>query len=212
MGSFDAFFHRTEPARDKYLSRLFGLFSEKVVHTWCACAQAPYEDLGRPTLYDTDRGSRHTLDFTLRHRRSGKTYASEMKCELELANYRYLTLVDSAQVEHHKQSQAFSKVLALANGTKAFDVRCQGESMPVDGAILVWGAVTPDGRAAVMSEYGFADVLSVEAMVSDLQAWAPAAWSKLIQRYRTWTVELFDFLAGPIAPAAPATASEESIR
>ena len=54
MGSCADFFRSAEPARDKYLSRLFGLFSEEVVRTWCACPEAAYLDLGRPTLRDPD--------------------------------------------------------------------------------------------------------------------------------------------------------------
>jgi hypothetical protein len=48
--SFEDFFHSESPARDKFLSRLFGLFSEDVVRHWCGCPEAPYGDLGRPFL------------------------------------------------------------------------------------------------------------------------------------------------------------------
>jgi hypothetical protein len=51
-----------------------------------------------------------------------------------------------------------------------------------------------------MADFGFADVLSVEAMVSDLQRWSPVGWSDRLDRYRGWTIELFDFLAGLVPP------------
>ena len=47
-----------------------------------------------------------------------------------------------------------------------------------------------------MSEYAFAEVMSIEAMLADLQTWAPAGWTEFVSRYRGWTSELFDFLAG----------------
>jgi hypothetical protein len=205
VGSFASFFRSPTPARDKYLSRLFGLFSEEVVRTWSACPQAPYADLGRPTVCRPGETRGHTLDFTFRRRESGRDYAAELKCELEYDGYRYLTLTNSDQVRHHT-SVAFAKLLGLARNPQSFIVRRQGRVEPVDGAILVWGSLTEDGRRMTMEEYGFADVLSVEAMVFDLQAWSPTAWRELINRYRGWTLELFDFLAGPVTREAPATA------
>jgi hypothetical protein len=211
MAVFADFFRGSEPARDKYLSRLFGLFSEEVVRAWCACPEAPYQDLGRPTLCEPGQTRGHTLDFTLRRRASTQGYVAELKCELEYENYRYLTLTRSDQLRHHT-SVAFAKLLAVARDPGALIVRRQGQSERVDGAILVWGALTPEGRDAVMQDYGFADVLSVEAMVADLQRWAPERWTSLLRRYRGWTIELFDFLAGPVLPAAATTAIEEGRR
>jgi hypothetical protein len=208
VGSCDGFFRSTEPARDKYLSRLFGLFSEEIVRTWCACPEAPYADLGRPTLCEPGRTRGHTLDFTLR-RNSGGDYVAELKCELEYDGYRYLTLTDSDQVRHHV-SAAFTKLVGVARNPGSYVVRRRGRGERVDGAILVWGAVTPEGRAMTMADYGFADVLAVETMVSDLQEWAPTSWADLTHRYRGWTIELFDFLAGPAVPVAPATEEGET--
>ena len=37
-------------SRGKYLSRVFGIFSEEIVRIWAADPRAPFEDLGRPTL------------------------------------------------------------------------------------------------------------------------------------------------------------------
>lgn len=95
--AFERFFHSSQPTRDKYLSRLFGLFSEQVVRMWCAQPDAPYEDLGRPTIREPDDSRGSTLDFTLRDRSSGQTYVAELKCELEFANYRYLQLSHADQ-------------------------------------------------------------------------------------------------------------------
>jgi hypothetical protein len=190
---FETFFRTLEPARDKYLSRLFGLFSEQVVRIWCACPQSPYADLGRPTLYIPGIKRGHTIDFTLRNRDTGKKYVAELKCELEYENYKYLRLTHPGQLRHHT-SIAFAKLLQVATNPTALDIRCKGQPISVDGAILVWGTSTSDGRNSVMAEYGFADVLSLEAMLADLQAWVPNGWSEIADRHRRWTNELFDFL------------------
>lgn len=207
-GVFERFFRSPEPARDKYISRLFALFGEQVVHRWCACPEAPYEDLGRPTLCDPGQTRGHTIDFTLQRRDSDRIYVAELKCELEYEGYRHLRLTSADQVRHHT-SPAFGKFLRTASDPTAFDVRRKGNREPVDGAILVWGAVAPEGREAVMSEYAFADVLSVEAMLADLHTWSPVGWTELVSRYRDWTDELFDFLAGIRTPPGSAANSQQ---
>ena len=211
-GSFAEFVKGGGAARGNYLARLFALFSEEVVRTWCSYPEAPYEDLGRPTLCLAGQNRGHTLDFTLRRRRSDKDYVAEPKCELALNNFGNLTLTGSSQLDPLRDKPAFAKLLAMAADPEAFTVRRLGKPVRVDGAILVWGAMTPEGRDAVMNHDRFADVLSVESMVSDLQTWRPSGWADLIDRHRGWSVELFDFLAGPITPAAPATANEEGNR
>jgi len=47
-----------------------------------------------------------------------------------------------------------------------------------------------------MAKYGFADVLSLEMMLADLQEWTPNGWAEFANRYRGWTNELFEFLRG----------------
>ena len=205
--AFDRFFRSAEPVRDKYLARLFALFAEQVVRAWCACPQAPYDDLGRPTLCDPGQRWGHTIDFTLRRRDSGRTYVAELKCELEYDGYRYLRLTGADQLRHHA-SAAFGKFLRVARDPTALDVRCKGHPQPVHGAILVRGAVAPEGRAAATREYAFADVLAVEAMLADLHAWAPAGWTEFVGRHRRWTDELIEFLAGPRTPPASAASQQ----
>ena len=199
---FEYFFKTSEPTRDKYLSRLFALFSEQVVRAWCACPEAPYEDLGRPTLCTPGLNRGHTLDFTLRRKDTCRTYVAELKCELEFNSYRYLRLTGPDQLLHHK-SVAFQKLLQVAECSTALDVRLKGLPLLVDGAILVWGAITEEGRNAVKEAHGFADVLSLEAMLVDLQSWAPDGWAGIVSRHHGWTNELFEFLAGTSTPPEP---------
>ena len=66
--------------RAKFLARVFGIFSEKIVRVWSASPDAPYEDLGRPTVQFCDETTKSTLDFTFRHRNPRKIYVAEMKC------------------------------------------------------------------------------------------------------------------------------------
>lgn len=190
---FEKIFRTKDPARDKFLSRLFGLFSEEVVRHWCRYPAATYEDLGRPTIRAPGEMRGHTLDFTLRHRQTGKIFVAEMKCELEFENYRYLRLTGAWQLQHHRGA-AFQKLLRLAGEPGAFETRVGGRQVQVDGAILIWGAVTPEGRNTVIAEYGFVDVLSVEEMVNDLHRWQPTGWREEVERLRHWSQELFDSL------------------
>jgi hypothetical protein len=73
-------------------------------------------------------------------------------------------------------------------------VKNDGRPLAIDGAILVWGAVTPVGRSAAMAEYGFADVLGLEDMLSDLIAWQDPAWSARVEELASWASGLFEAL------------------
>ncbi len=192
--SLEQVFKSAIPARDKFLSRLFGIFSEDVVRHWCACPEAPYTDLGRPYVKLPEEKSGHTLDFTLQNRATGQRSVVELKCELEYTNYAYLNLTGYQQIEHHK-SPAFVKFLRLAREPAALDVRIGGKPTTVAGAILVWGSVTEGGREAAMKQYGLADVLSIEQMLADLHRWAPSQWQDRVAQLRGWCNELFDYLA-----------------
>lgn len=182
-------------ARGKYLSRVFGIFSEEIVRIWASDSRASFEDLGRSTLKGAD-GKHYTLDFTFRSRADGAVFVAEMKCEIEYQNYKYLVLTDPSQLDHH-QKPAFSALLAVA---EAGGQRAQvgKEEVGVDGAILVWGATTPEGRAAVVQRHRFAAVLTVAEVVADLQAWKSAPYRKLLESRRAWTNQLYDaLLHGP---------------
>src|SRR5262249_45358630 len=103
-------------ARDEFLSRLFGIFSEEVVRHWCADERSPFENLGRPTIWPSGAARGHTLDFTFRAREGSHaagTYVGELKCELEFEGYRYLRLTSPDQLAHHG-SAAFLAFLQVA--------------------------------------------------------------------------------------------------
>lgn len=189
-------FRRDEKGRGAYLSRLFAFFSEEVVRHWSACEEAPYRDLGRPTVWGDD-GRHHTLDFTLERGSDGARFVTEMKCEIEFEGYRYLSLTTPQQIEHHCSKEAFQKLLRLAREPSALRVTIAGKEHEVAGSILVWAVVTSEGRSSAIAEYGFADVLGVEDMLQDLARWQPGEWASWIGTRRRWTDELLDWLAYP---------------
>lgn len=189
-----------EPGRGAYLSRLFAFFSEEVVRQWAACPEAPYSEAGRPVVWDADGQRFHALDFTLVDRETGGRYVAELKCEIEFQNYAYLELVSPEVVRHHETGAAFQKLLQLAEDPGCLRVTIGGEEQRIDGAILVWGAMTVDGRRATIHHYRFADVLSIEEMLEELADWRPEAWAQWVDRRRRWTDDLFEFLRYPPAP------------
>lgn len=191
--SFERLFKSPNPTRDKFLSRLFGVFSEEIARIWCKCPQSPYEDLGRPTLKLPEENRGRTLDFTFRSRQDGRMYVGELKCELEFENYRYLTLTSPSQLNHHT-GEAFQRFLATAKNPRQYTVTVSGNSVSVSGAVLVWGAVTPDDRRAVMEATGIADVLSLEQIITDLLTWDDQDYFRFMERRATWCQDLFSVL------------------
>lgn len=183
----------SENERAKYLSRLFGLFSEKIVSIWANDARAPFENLGRPTLRRPEDTRGHTLDFTFRDRIGGKVYVAEMKCEIEYMNFRYFVLETASQLDHHKKP-AFDAFLGSARCPDRMAVRVRGRQVGIDGAILVWGAVSPESKERIMSEKGFHDILSVEDICRDLAGWRNPDYLRMIEQYRAWSNRLFDGL------------------
>ena len=68
--------------------------------------------------------------------------------------------------------------------------------MAVDGAVLIWGATTPEGCESVRSAYGFTDVLSVEIMLDELRQWHTESWTARVAEVGKWCSELIEFLGG----------------
>jgi hypothetical protein len=185
-------------ARGKFLSRVFGIFSERIVQIWAEDGRAPYRNLGRPTLAGQSPGRKPTLDFLFECRRTGRRFVVEQKCEIEFNGFRYFTLTGPDQLKHHSKP-AFDAFLAAARGTapgsRDWKVR-GGQQMTVDGAILIWGAVTPDGRKAVIEQTGLHDAIGLDRIIAECAEWRPDAYCRLISERRLWCEELFGFLDG----------------
>jgi hypothetical protein len=174
------------------LSRIFGIFSEEIVRLWCAHPEAPYDDLGRPALRGADK-SASTLDFSFQRRHDGAMFVGELKCELEYQGYRYMVLENCNQLTHHNK-EAFAAFLRAARSPGECSVSVKGKEIVVEGAILVWGDATAEGRQAVMQQYLFADVLTVADVLRDLNRWNSPRWRDFISERRAWVNEMFDGL------------------
>ena len=183
----------TPTARGKYLSRVFGIFSEEIVRLWASDSRAPYEDLGRPTLRRVGEKKGSTLDFSLRSRTMGKVYAAELKCEIEYQDYRYFVLDESAQLDHHNKA-AFHALLAAAAKDPDQRAYVGKKEVRIDGAILIWGAAMSAGRAAVINDKRFFDVLTLAEIIADLRAWGCEPYQVLLEQRRAWSNDLFDAL------------------
>lgn len=180
---------QTDRIREKFLSRVFGIFSEQIVAIWTKDERSPYENLGRPTI-KTSEGVRHILDFTLKQRASGNIYVSEMKCEIEYENFKYFVLKGVSQLTHHRKP-AFEALLRAARPAADQTIFVRSESIHTVGAILIWGAVSPEGRADVIEAKGFHDVLSIEEICVDLVSWKSTQYMALIDQRQKWCNELF---------------------
>ena len=180
-------------ARGKYLSRVFGIFSEEIVRQWASDPRCPYENLGRPTLRKRGEMVGSTLDFTLRHKSTGKLYVTELKCEIEYQNYKYLVLSDIKQLDHH-QKPAFFALLDAAIKNPEQQAFLNGKEVPIDGAILIWGAATPEGRRAIIDAQGFFDILTMAEIIYDLRSWGHEPYQALMEQRRSWANEMFDAL------------------
>lgn len=201
--SFVDVFKTSNTQRDNFLARVFAMFSEEPVRLWGESQDAPYEYIGRPTLKLAGESRGQTIDFALKSKQDGRVFVAELKCELAFQNYGYLVLTSVAQVQRHvnERKEAFVRFLAMARNPKAYAVSVSdrlGRARPVEasGAILVWGSMTDEGRRAVMEEFGFADVLSVEAIIGDLLRTENRAYTKFVEERERWCAELFRAMLG----------------
>ena len=184
-------------ARGKFLSRVFGIFSESIVQIWSEDERAPFRNLGRPTLVATSQGKMPTLDFLFECRRTGRRFIVEQKCEIEYNGFRYFTLTNPDQLKHPIKP-AFVAFLAAANGSApgVHDWKVGSQRVTVDGAILIWGSVASEGRTAVMETTGLHDVIGLDQIIAECAEWKPEAYCRLVSDRRRWCEELFAFLDG----------------
>lgn len=176
--------------RSKFLSRLFGIFSEKLVSIWAKDDRAPFQDLGRPSIKRPDDLRGHTLDFSMRERTTEKIYVAKMKCEIEYHNFKYFVLNSSSQLDHHRVP-AFDAFLCAARHPGTLDVRVRRRPTKISGSTLIWGAVSPVSKREIISKRGFHDILSIERIRQNLIRWRNPDYSSMIAKYPTWSDRLF---------------------
>jgi hypothetical protein len=189
-------FRTGNAAQDNFRSRLFGMFSEDVVRYWAASERSPYACIGRPTIWDGSLFA--TIDFTLQTP-DGRTYVAEQKAEMAWMNYAYLRLERTAQIDRHRGKPAFDWFLDAAREPRRRlvknGVKGSGKPIAIDGAILVWGAVSSEGRAAAIEQFGFADVLGLEDLIADLITWRDEPWAAHIGELAGYAAGLFSALS-----------------
>jgi hypothetical protein len=190
---FENLFKTQVASRDKFLSRLFGIFSEEIVRIW-SDTNSPashYKNSGRPTIVESTSEKGYTLDFTFE--RDGRNYICEMKCELEYNKYAYLTLNNLAQLDHHKRDKrAFELFLDAAASPTKYIIRQKGKVIPVHGAILIWGSVDESKIEAIKQHYSLHDILSVEKMIDELIAQNNQEYQLLLNTRWMWCQEFFE--------------------
>ena len=64
----------------------------------------------------------------------------------------------------------------------------------VNGAILIWGDATSEGRTNVIAETGCFDVITLSDIIRDLKKWDNEEYQIVIQQRERWMSELFSFL------------------
>ncbi|MEX1253991.1 MAG: hypothetical protein WEE64_06600 [Dehalococcoidia bacterium] len=193
--SFERLFKSDDPPRDKFLSRLFGIFGEEFVRIWASCDWAPYEDLGRPTARPDGDARGMTLDFALRSRRDGRVFMTEMKCPLERRKYTYLTLTEQSQHAIFA-NDTFQRFFALAGRAKDLEMWGKRRRLKTSGAILVWGSATAGGKRALIDRVGLHDVLSLEDIIDDLIRHAVPEYLALLNERAAWCEDMFGVLGG----------------
>lgn len=200
-------FQSGSSCRDNFLSRLFAICSEELVRYWGTMQSSAYDYIGRPTIYPRGESGYTTLDFAFRRRADGRCLVAEMKCELAYCDYRYMTLTSTEQVERHVTEQrkqgkkSFARFLEAAKTPSAYTCKVTTPSnrqvqFEYSGAILVWGRTTVEGQNAVMSQYGFVDVLSIESMVNDLLRSGHEPFREFLRVRQAWCKEMFTKLMG----------------
>ena len=178
--------------RGKYLSRLFGIFSEDIVRIWAADEKCHYEDLGRPSI--RFEGETYTLDFTFQHKQSKKVYIVEQKCEIEFQNYKYFILDKREQLFHHiKAKKAFVAFLEAAK-KNIISASISKQEMKIDGTILIWGAATPKGINDIKLEYEIDDIFTLEKIIDDLILWRNEDFYKFVRDRIVWSNEMLSGL------------------
>jgi hypothetical protein len=189
------FDHRPNSIQDKFLSRLFGIFSEEIVPIWASeKTLAPYVSKGRPTLRMKDK-RHYTFDFTLKDKKTRKTYVCEQKCWFEYENYKHFTLQTTDQVDYltgSNSSNSFNRFLELGKDHSKYPVYVDGEKTDIAGIVLIWGKVSDKSKTLVKRHYNLHDILSLEAIVNDLVSWKTSEFRSWTLEKRRWSNQLFD--------------------
>lgn len=199
--SFEEIFRSDDAQRDKFLARLFGIFSEEVVRCWCSDRNSRYENLGRPQLRAVRSSKKHTLDFTLRERKSGRIFIGEQKFWPEYKGYRLLRIETAKQFDEF-WDDTFQAFIECAAKPDKFRVSCDAGDFQPSGAVFVTGAISESGLGKIRKEFHFHEVLSLETLMDELVSSRDPCWREAVEKRSRWSRELFSALGLPGIPLA----------
>ncbi len=181
------------------MSRIFGIFNEEIIRIWCDNNKSPFQNIGRPTIYDQD-GKYYTLDFLLKDEK-GHLFVTEMKCEIEYKKYKCLTLQGCDQLKRPTKKRAFQlPFFEIAQDREKYEIKCNGELVRVNGSSLVWGRTSLQGINDIKESFLVSHVLSTESIVADLIEWGDHNYLEFIGQHETWSSSLFSGLIGKGLP------------
>jgi hypothetical protein len=199
--TFEQAFRSGDPDRDNFVARVFGIFNEMPVRLWGSDSRARFTDRGRPVIQKVGVTAKYTLDFTLEDHQ-GRRFVAEQKCWTAWNGGSLLALEKAEQVRQTTRidgssAEAMKAFLDFAQNPSSYSVTTSvGGAFNPAGAILVWPIVTDPGRSACVTEFGFAEVLSIEDVVKELLSWPSQAWLDYTQRRHRGCERLFEFLEG----------------
>lgn len=180
--------------RDKFLSRVFGIFNEEIVRIWCRSTNSHFNEIGRPTIKKIgDKTLGSTLDFTFQNKETKKNYVCEMKCEIQYQNFKYLKLTSINDFTHHNKI-AFKRFLELALNPIDFEVKVLSKNLEIHGAILIWGQVDPLSINSICHKTGFFEVWSLEMIINDLLKTNNPEYTAFLNQRQLWLNYLFNEL------------------
>lgn len=187
---FFSVFHPADPERSRFLSTVFALFQDEIVHCWATDSRAPYRCTDRPTLRQTGARRGHTLDFAFQEPRRGQTFAVMIQCDPATDT----PLTDEAQVTQLSSTRAFAAFLDAAQNPAQYRLIISGEEQPVAGSILIWSAMDIRKARAIRKTLGLQDIFAMDYMIRDLIQWQNRDFQMLLDRRAAWCYDFFRHL------------------
>ena len=177
--------------KDKFISRFFGIFNEKIAELYFNSPYSKYKNLGRPTIkYGKEK---YTFDFTLQNKETNKIYVCEMKCEMQFNNYKRLLLENIDQILSHKKV-SFIYFLDISKNKSKHKIEVDKKEIKTDGIILLWGKITNDTNALlkIKEHFGFYEIISLEKLINIMVENNYNEYYQYINEKREWINNFFD--------------------
>lgn len=178
--------------RNSFIAKVFGAFNEDIVRIWANRNNSKYKNLGRPTIYRNNEGKRNTLDFTMKERKTGKIYISEMKSWISYKNNKFLELnksIDLLSINDIPESLRW--FLNVGNDISNYDVNVNGpelkkEKVIPEGTILIWPKFKSEDKDYCLKKYRLFDLLSLENIIIDLNNEKNEEYFLLLKEKEDW--------------------------